>query len=278
MHALVEDLEIVLVGIAVADAVEHAEQRLVAAGGTPGSARSARCRRLRAAPAPRRRTGRRCSVSRCSADLRLLHHRRQLMQIAEHDEPHAAERLARAAAVDAQRLVDGPHQVGAHHRHLVDDEEFELAHDAAVAAAADVVGADQPRRQAEERMDGLAADVDGGKPRRRDDDHFVGDQVPEAAQQRRFAGAGAAGDEQVALALAQVFVARREILGRRLDAGGPAAGGQGGWRIVWQRRHEVRLRSGRCVGSLPVAYSESAGTSCCLRLRRFRDPERREPP
>ena len=77
---------------------------------------------------------------------------------------------------------------------------------AAVAAAADVVGPDQARRKAEEGMDGLAADVDGGEPGGRQHDHLVGQQVLEAAQQRRLAGAGAAGDEQVALALAQVVV------------------------------------------------------------------------
>ena len=38
------------------------------------------------------------------------------------------------------------------------------------------------------------------------DHHLVGDQVLEAAQQRRFAGAGAPGDEQVARALAQVVM------------------------------------------------------------------------
>ena len=87
------------------------------------------------------------------------------MQVAEQHQAHAAERLARPAAVDAQRLVDGPHQVRAHHRYLVDDQQLQLAHDAAVAAAADVVGPDQARRKAEERVNGLAADVDGGKAR-----------------------------------------------------------------------------------------------------------------
>ena len=171
--------------------------------------------------------------------LGLVDHRRQLMQVAEHGEPHAAERLARAAAVDAQRLVDGPHQVGAHHRHLVDDEELEAAHDAAVAAAADVVGPDQARRKAEEGMDGLAADVDGGEPGGRHDHHLVGDEIAQAAQQRGFAGAGAAGDEQVAVALAQIVDGPRGIrtsarrrrarrgCGRRRNA---CTGQQANWR------------------------------------------------
>ena len=64
-----------------------------------------------------------------------LHDRRQLMQIAEQQQAHAAERLARAPAIDAQRLVDRPHQIGAHHRHLIDDDQLQFAHHAAVAAA-----------------------------------------------------------------------------------------------------------------------------------------------
>ena len=44
---------------------------------------------------------------------------------------------------------------------------LELAHEPAVAAAADVVGADEPGRKAEEGVDGLAADVDCREPRGR---------------------------------------------------------------------------------------------------------------
>ena len=151
--------------------------------------------------------------------LGLVDHGRQLVQVAEHGEPHAAERLARAAAVDAQRLVDGPHEVGAHHRHLVDDEELEPAHDAAVAAAADVVGPDQARREAEEGVDGLAADVDGGKPGGRHDHHLGEDQVAERPEQRRLARAGAPGDEQVAVALAQEVERGQEFRRRVTPAG-----------------------------------------------------------
>ena len=156
-------------------------------------------------------------------DLGLLHDRRQLMEVAEQHETHAAERLARAAAVDPQRLVDRPHQVGAHHRHLVDDEQLELAHDGAVAAAADVVRADQARRQAEEGVDRLAADVDGGKAGRRDDDVLGFDHLAQRAQQRRFAGASASGDEQMAAGVAQI-VERRLVVGRRADTRRPSSG------------------------------------------------------
>ncbi len=140
--------------------------------------------------------------------------------------------------------------VGAHHRHLVDDQELEPAHDAAVAAAADVVGADQPRREAEEGMNGLAADVDGGEAGRRNDHHLVGDQVPEAPQQRRLAGAGAASDEQVACALAQEGVCREEFAAsarrRRATRCGQRSAG-------WSSALQGALRSRPVVSGFRIA-------------------------
>ena len=53
--------------------------------------------------------------------------------------------------------------------------------DAAVAAATDVVGPHQARRQAEEGVDGLAADVDGGEPGGRQHHHLARPACPEAA-------------------------------------------------------------------------------------------------
>ena len=102
---------------------------------------------------------------------------------------------------------------------------------AAVAAAADVVGADQARRKAEEGMDGLAADVDRGEPRGRHDHHLVGDEIAQAPQQRRFAGAGAPRDEQVTFALAQKVMGG-EKFGRGLHAGGPMRRRGGGGMVA----------------------------------------------
>ena len=179
MHALVEDGQVVLVGVAVAHPVQDADQRLVL---LPEHLRELDQRGARALAQGRDAEEERPAVLRFQVrgHLGLVDDGRQLVQVAEHGEPHAAERLARTSAVDAQRLVDGPHDVGAHHRHLVDDEELEAAHDAAVAAAADVVGADQARRKAEEGMDGLAADVDGGEAGGRHDHHLVGDEIAQA--------------------------------------------------------------------------------------------------
>ena len=69
-------------------------------------------------------------------------------------------------------------------------------------------------------MDRLAADVDGGKAGRRDDDVLGLDHVAQRAQQRRFAGAGASGDEQMTAGVAQV-VERGLVVGGRADVRRP---------------------------------------------------------
>ncbi len=155
-------------------------------------------------------------------DLGFLDDRRQLMQIAEQQQPYAAEGLAGAAAVDAQRLVDRPHQVRADHGDLVDDEQLQTPHDRAVAAAADILVADEARRQAKEGMDGLAAGIDRGETRRRHDGHVFLGHIAQCPQQRRFAGTGAPGDKKVAFAPAHV-VQSADVFRRRCDAVGPGS-------------------------------------------------------
>ena len=69
---------------------------------------------------------------------------------------------------------------------------------ATVAAPADVAFLDETRREAEEGMNRLAADIDGGETGRREDDHAILISIAESFEQRRFSGAGAAGDEEIA--------------------------------------------------------------------------------
>ena len=56
---------------------------------------------------------------------------------------------------------------------------------------------DEPDRQPEQRVDGLALDVEGGDAGRRADRDLLRRVPREVLQQRRLAGAGAAGDEDV---------------------------------------------------------------------------------
>ena len=61
------------------------------------------------------------------------------------------------------------------------------------------------------------------RPGGRQHHHLVGEQLLEAGQQRRLAGAGAPGDEQMAVALLQEILGGL-VLARRRDAGRPATG------------------------------------------------------
>ena len=136
----------------------------------PGSARAATYPRPR--EARRKKNGPPNSLSRCAATSASCT-TGKLVEVAEQEEPHAAEGLAWAPRLTRSASVDRPHEIGADHRDLVDDEG-EAPHHRAVAAAADILGADEARRQAEERVDRLPADVDGGEPRRREHHRLVG--------------------------------------------------------------------------------------------------------
>ena len=50
-------------------------------------------------------------------------------------------------------------------------------------------------------MQRLAADIEGGNPGRGADDDLVGEAADDGPEQRRLAGAGAAGDEEIAAAV-----------------------------------------------------------------------------
>ncbi len=90
-------------------------------------------------------------------------HRRQLIRVAEQHELHAAERLVRLLPRLPQGAVHRIQQVGVDHRHLVDDEGVDGVEQLAqLGALVDLVVGDDADRQAEQRMDGLAADVERG--------------------------------------------------------------------------------------------------------------------
>ena len=160
--------------------------------------------------------------------LRLPHHRRQLPQVAEHGELHAAEGLV-VAPVQAQRLVDAVHEVGPDHGDLVDDQEVQRLHHAGVAHGPELPGVHEARRQAEEGVDGLAAHADRREAGGRHDGHVAGRLVPEQVQERGLAGAGAAGDEDVLVAALDEREGPVEVgVGLEAVADGGLAGDLGG--------------------------------------------------
>ena len=98
------------------------------------------------------------------------HHRGELLQVANHEQLHAAEGQV-SVAEPAQHGVDGVEQVAPHHGNLVDDEQVERCDDAPfvtaeVELALDMgVGHEGTERQLKEGVDGDTASVDGGDTR-----------------------------------------------------------------------------------------------------------------
>ena len=160
--------------------------------------------------------------------------RRQLVQVARQDHPYTAER-AFGAAIELQAAVDGVQHVGAHHRDLVDHHRLHRAHHPRVGQAAHVLRLDQARGQLEEGMDCLPAGIHRGDTCGRDDHGLVAGLAEELAQKCGLAGAGPAGEEEVAL---RARAARHPFGGRRVDGlrgGGHLAGqAQGLTRRIWR--------------------------------------------
>ena len=124
-------------------------------------------------------------------------HRRKLQEIADHDDLDAAE-PALVGAQLAQPRIHGVDEIGAHHRHLVDDEPLHPAIDAAEApGVGEVRRIEHVRLEAEEGMDGLRLGVERGDAGRRDGRlAFAAGPRLEILHEPRLAGAGAADDEE----------------------------------------------------------------------------------
>jgi hypothetical protein len=139
----------------------------------------------------------------------VLHHGGELLQVADHQELDAAEGLA-AVAVAAQDGVDGVEEVGADHADFVDDEQVHAAdHGDFVAGEAEVLllgfaAGEGSEGELEEGVEGDAAGIDGGDAGGGGNDHLLGEAFPEGAQEGGLAGAGLAGQEEVAAGVADV--------------------------------------------------------------------------
>ena len=135
--------------------------------------------------------------------LAVLHHGRQLLQVAYHEQLHAAKGLA-AAPQHTQGRVYGIEQVGAYHTDFVDDHEVETAYQAEFAlgeaellAAERAAGHERAERQLEEGVNGHAAGVDGRDARGREHHHTLRRLFAQAAQESGLARTGLAREEQV---------------------------------------------------------------------------------
>ena len=86
------------------------------------------------------------------------HDRRQLVQVPRKDHPHPAKGLP-IAAIEAQRVIDHLHHVGADHRDLVDHHRLDGLDQPLVANLARIACVQQAWREIEEGVDGLPADI-----------------------------------------------------------------------------------------------------------------------
>ncbi len=112
------------------------------------------------------------------------HHRGELVQVANHEELHTAERQVVALAKLSEHGIDGIEQVAAHHTDLVDDQKVDASDDVALrlaelksflfAPAKGSAGHIGRERQLEERVDGHSPGVDGGDARRSQHHHSLG--------------------------------------------------------------------------------------------------------
>jgi hypothetical protein len=137
-------------------------------------------------------------VGEVGALVRIPRHGSQLVRIAEQHDLRTAERFTRTLPRLAQAPVDCIHQVGVDHRDLIDHDRVDRAEQLAqFVGLLDLVVGDDPDRQAEQRVDGLATHVQRRHTGRGADDDLLGGVPGEVIEQGRLASTRAAGDEDV---------------------------------------------------------------------------------
>ncbi len=125
-------------------------------------------------------------------------HRRELVRIPEHDDLHSTERLGTPTSCLPKGTIDGVHDVGVDHRDLVDHEGVDGVQQLAGGIRMLEVGVrDQTDRQAQQRVDRLAFDVEGSDTGGRTDGDLFAGPVGQVLQERRLAGSGPTGHEHV---------------------------------------------------------------------------------
>ena len=110
--------------------------------------------------------------------------------------------------MNLQEIVDPIQNVRAHHRDLIDDDRLELLDHLGVARPYPLGLYRLQSRfdvEAEKAVDRLSGDVDCCDAGRRKHDRLRLHPVSNQLKQRRFAGSGLAGDEQVSFAAPDVF-------------------------------------------------------------------------
>ena len=165
------------------------------------------------------------------------HHRRQLVQVADEHELHPAEGGAGPRAVLLERGGERIEEVRPHHRRLVDDQRVQLLQrlreaSRVVGAAAHVLLGDA-EREGEQAVDRVPVHVQRRDPSGCDGDRGAVGLLEIVPDQRRLAGAGLAGEEQV-VAGVEVLEGGGELVGDHQRGRGRLSG-RGGRRLGRRR-------------------------------------------
>ena len=143
---------------------------------------------------------------------------RQLVQVADHEQLHAAE-SAGVVTIAAKHVVHGIEQICPHHADLVDDDQVQRPEQLYFVAGKTPLVVDLPRpsremqakRQLKKRMQCHAPGVDGGDTSRCGNDHPLGAFFLDLAQERCLARAGLACEKNILACVAYVFECELEL-------------------------------------------------------------------
>ena len=152
---------------------------------------------VRLAQCPAAEEERRVVVLREHVPLLWLHHRCQLLQVANHEQLHSAEGQMRLTEAP-QYGIHGIQYVGTYHTYLVDDKQVEAPNQPFLLLAELVavhillgtegrVGDIRCKRQLEERVQGHAPCIDGGNARGGSNHHALRRTLLEVLQEGRLA-------------------------------------------------------------------------------------------
>ena len=147
-----------------------------------------------------------------------LDDRRQLVQVADHEQLNAAE-SARVVTVAAKHVVHGIEQVCPHHADLVDHEQVKRAEQLDFVAGKAPLVVDLPRRagkvqphgQLKKRMQRHTSGVNGGDTGRCGNDHPLRAFFLDLVQERGLACAGLTCEKDILAGIAHVFECEIEL-------------------------------------------------------------------
>ena len=142
----------------------------------------------------------------------LFHNRGELMQVADHEQLHAAK-CACTVGITTQHVIDGVQQIGSNHADFINDEQFKSFNEIDLVAGKTTASFFSPcrarnvqtKRQLKERMQRHAACVDRGYSCGCRYDHSFESFRLDLVKECRFPGSGLARKEDVPVGIPHVI-------------------------------------------------------------------------